>query len=122
MGHLRYLEAARALGELLIIGLNSDRSVQSLKGPTRPIVPEEERAELLAGLACVDGVVIFEEVTAGKLIETIEPAIYAKGGDYQEDSLPEAPSVRAYGGKIKILPFSEGLSTSNLIEKIRLSH
>ncbi|MGE5707286.1 MAG: D-glycero-beta-D-manno-heptose 1-phosphate adenylyltransferase [Bacteroidota bacterium] len=119
VGHLRYLQAARKLGDLLIIGLNSDKSVQALKGPSRPILPEEERAELLNGLACVDAVVLFDEPTASRLLTEIEPALYVKGGDYAVETLPETPVVRAYGGEIVILPFVEGRSTSSIVEKIQ---
>jgi rfaE bifunctional protein nucleotidyltransferase chain/domain len=119
VGHLRYLQAARALGDRLVVAINSDASVQALKGPTRPVLPEAERAELLAGLGCVDFVTIFSEPTADACLEAFEPGIYAKGGDYTPDSLPEAPTVRAYGGEIRILPFVEGRSTSSLIAKIQ---
>lgn len=119
VGHLRYLQQARALGDRLIIGLNSDKSVQTIKGPDRPILPEDERAELLLGLDCVDGVVLFDEPTASRLISEIRPHIYAKGGDYNPESLPEAPVVKEYGGRIVILPFVEGRSTTSIIEKIR---
>lgn len=119
VGHLRYLQAARALGDRLVIGLNTDASVQALKGPTRPIVPEDERAELLAGLACVDYVTLFGEQTADAVLAALRPHIYAKGGDYTPDSLPEAPTVRAYGGEIAILPFVDGRSTTDLVAKIR---
>lgn len=119
VGHLRYLQAARALGDRLVIGLNSDASVQRLKGETRPILPEDERAELLAGLGCVDFVTIFDEPTADPLLALLKPQIYAKGGDYTPETLPEAPTVRAYGGEIRIIPFVPGRSTTSLIERIQ---
>jgi rfaE bifunctional protein nucleotidyltransferase chain/domain len=119
VGHLRYLQAARALGDRLVVGLNSDASVKRLKGDTRPILPEDERAELMAGLACVDFVVIFDEPTADDLLAAFKPDIYAKGGDYTPDSLPEAPTVRAYGGDIRIIPFVPGRSTTSLIARIQ---
>ena len=119
VGHLRYLQAARALGDRLVIGLNSDASVKRLKGDTRPVLPEDERAELLAGLACVDFVTIFDEPTADALLAALKPQIYAKGGDYTPESLPEAPTVRAYGGDIRIIPFVPGRSTTSLIARIQ---
>jgi rfaE bifunctional protein nucleotidyltransferase chain/domain len=119
VGHLRYLQAARALGDRLVVGVNADRSVKRLnKGPDRPILPEDERAELLAGLACVDFVTIFDEPTADAVLAALKPQVYAKGGDYSPDSLPEAPTVRSYGGRIEILPFVPGRSTTSLIARI----
>lgn len=122
-GHVRYLNTASQQGKRLIIGLNSDRSVQSIKPtpshqPSRPLNPENQRAEVLCSLRCVSGVVIFEETTATHLIEVLQPDIYVKGGDYQIDTLPEAKSVYQYGGKIILIPFELPTSTSKLIEKI----
>lgn len=124
VGHLRYLEAARRLGDVLIVGVNSDASTRQLKGPARPVVPDQERAELLAGLACVDRVVIFPEATAAALVEAIRPAVWVKGGDYgdlaeAEARLPEAAVVRRLGGEVRLLPFVEGRSTTALIARIR---
>lgn len=124
VGHLRYLQAARALGDALIVGLNSDASTRKLKGPTRPINPEGERAELLAGLACVDAVVIFSDATATSLVEAIRPDIWVKGGDYGSleealPRLPEAATVLRLGGAVRVLPFVEGRSTTLLVERIR---
>lgn len=119
VGHLRYLQAARALGDRLVVGLNSDASVRLLKGPTRPIVSEAERAELLAGLRCVDYVTVFDEPTADTLLALLKPQVYAKGGDYLPETLPEAPTVAAYGGAIRLLPFIAGRSTSAIVERIR---
>lgn len=118
-GHLRYLQAARQLGDLLVVGVNSDESVRQLKGESRPIVPQQERAELVAGLECVDYVTIFEEPTAVPLVELVQPTYYAKGGDYTEQDLPEAEAVVAYGGFVVILPLQPERSTSALIERIR---
>ncbi len=123
VGHLRYLEAARQLGDALFIGLNSDTSTRAIKGPTRPIVPDQERAELLAGLRCVDAVVIFPETTATALVEAIRPDIWVKGGDYGSlaealPRLPEAATVQRLGGQVRLLPFIEGRSTSLLLERI----
>lgn len=119
VGHTRYLQAARGLGDRLVVGINSDASVRTLKGPTRPILPENERAELLASLACVDYVVIFSEPTADKLLSALRPAIYAKGGDYSADTLPESSTVRAYGGEISIVPFVPGRSTTDIVARIQ---
>ncbi len=117
-GHVRYLQAARSLGRALVVGLNSDHSVQQLKGRRRPIVPQVERAEVLAALACVDAVVIFPQATATVLIESLCPAVYAKGGDYTPETLPEAPAVAAYGGRIELVKIEVPSSTSRLIERI----
>lgn len=119
VGHLRYLQGARALGDRLVVGVNADSSVRGLKGPERPLVGELERAEILAGLACVDFVTVFEEPTADALLNELQPAVYAKGGDYAPDTLPEAPTVRAYGGRIELVPFVPGRSTTNLVAKLR---
>jgi rfaE bifunctional protein nucleotidyltransferase chain/domain len=119
VGHVRYLQAARACGDRLVVGLNSDASVAGLKGPTRPLVAEDERAEVLAALACVDFVTLFSEPTADALLAALHPHVYAKGGDYTPDSLPEAPTVRAYGGEIAIIPFVPGRSTTDLVARIQ---
>lgn len=118
-GHVRYLQAARELGDCLVLGLNSDESVRRLKGPTRPVNCEDDRAEVLAGLAAIDHVVIFSEQTAEELVREIEPAVYVKGGDYNVKSLPEAEIVAAYGGKTVLIPEVPGRSTSNIIKKMR---
>ncbi len=117
-GHVRYLNAARQLGDCLILGLNSDSSVRSLKGSQRPINVEQDRAEVVAGLAAVDYVIIFAELTAEQLISEIQPDIYAKGGDYSPDNLPEAAIVREHGGQIVFIPLVAGKSSSNIIAKI----
>ncbi|MCS7273061.1 MAG: D-glycero-beta-D-manno-heptose 1-phosphate adenylyltransferase [Fimbriimonadales bacterium] len=119
VGHLRYLQEARRLGDLLVVGVNSDESVRQLKGDSRPIVPAAERAELLAGLECVDYVTIFHELTAKTLIEIVQPTYYAKGGDYTERDLPEVEAVVAYGGFVVILPLYPERSTSALVAKIK---
>jgi rfaE bifunctional protein nucleotidyltransferase chain/domain len=123
VGHVRYLQAARELGDALFVGLNSDASARGLKGQTRPLVPQAERAEMLCALASVDYVVIFEEQTAECLVRALQPDIYAKGGDYlaaqgEGKHLPEAPVVESYGGRVVILPYSAGHSTSALVERI----
>ncbi|UIE38754.1 D-glycero-beta-D-manno-heptose 1-phosphate adenylyltransferase [Leptodesmis sichuanensis] len=123
-GHVRYLKAARALGKTLVIGLNSDRSVRTIKPqpaslPPRPIVPEAQRAEVLAALKAVDGVVLFDETTASGLIAALQPDIYVKGGDYRIDTLPEAQIVHAYGGRVELIQIEIPSSTSGLIQRIR---
>ncbi len=118
VGHVRYLQAAKALGKTLIVGLNSDSSVQQLKGDQRPIIPEQQRGEVLAALKSVDAVVIFPETTAVNLIEAIAPDIYAKGGDYTPETLPETPAVKACGGQIKLIKIVVPSSTSKIIQRI----
>lgn len=119
VGHLRYLRAARRLGDILVVGVNSDASVAALKGPGRPLVPEQERAEMLAGLRCVEYVTLFPERTPEATIEALRPDIHVKGGDYTEDQLPEAAAVRRCGGRVVIMPLTEGRSTTRLIEQLR---
>lgn len=117
-GHVRYLAAAKALGDFLMVGLNSDTSVRNLKGASRPINNQEDRAEVLAALAVVDYVVVFDELTAEKIIAEVKPDIYVKGGDYQVKDLPEANIVEALGGRIVLVPEVPGRSSSNIIRKI----
>ena len=121
VGHVRYLEAARALGDALLVAINGDESVRVLKGESRPLNSESNRAELVAALACVDHVVIFPEVRATALLEKVRPAIYAKGGDYTADSLhaAERNALERIGAEIRILPFEAGHSTSDLLGKIK---
>lgn len=119
VGHVRYLQAARELGDCLILGLNSDQSVRVLKGPTRPINNQNDRAEVLSALSAVDYVVIFEEATAENLISQIKPAIYVKGGDYNIKDLPESAIVSENGGKTILIPEVIGKSSSNIIKKIK---
>ncbi|MBC7542348.1 MAG: D-glycero-beta-D-manno-heptose 1-phosphate adenylyltransferase [Candidatus Sericytochromatia bacterium] len=121
VGHLRYLQQARAHGDLLIVGVNDDASVQRLKGPTRPLVTGDERAELLAGLACVDAVVIFPEATADPLLEAIRPSIYVKGADYNVGNLPERETVERLGVRPVFVALVAGRSTTNLVGKIQES-
>ena len=120
IGHLRYLEVARSKGDLLVVGINSDASVRGYKGPDRPVVPQDERAEMVAALRCVDYTTIFDETTAVALVEALQPEVYVKGGDYAPDSkpLPEAEAVTAYGGEVSIVPFVEGHSASDLIRRV----
>ena len=117
-GHVRYLAAAKSCGDVLIVGLNSDSSVSALKGPSRPINPEDDRAEVMAGLEAVDYVAIFADATAERLVELIKPDVYVKGGDYTVDQLPEARIAAAYGGKTVLIPEVPGRSSSNIIKKI----
>ena len=119
VGHIRYLKEARALGDALVVGLNSDASVKRIKGPDRPVQDEASRGEILASLACVDYVVLFDEETPEKLIKEVRPDVLVKGGDYSVATVVGAPFVRAYGGVVKILSFSEGFSTSSIIEKLK---
>lgn len=118
VGHLRYLQAARNCGDLLVVGVNSDACTRGLKGPTRPFVPQDERAEMLAGLSCVDYVTLFEEATPVRLLETIRPHLHVKGGDYAIDQMPETPIVRRYGGEVITVDFVPAHSSSRLIERI----
>lgn len=120
VGHVRFLETARALGNVLIVGLNSDASVQRLKGPSRPIVGETERAELLVALISVDHVVIFEEDTAENLVRDLTPSLYVKGGEYDLGNLPEALLARQYGGQALLLPHTPDRSTTRIIQAIHL--
>lgn len=128
-GHVAYLAAARALGDALLVGLNSDACARALKGPERPLVPQEDRALVLLALRSVDAVVIFDERTAGPLLAALQPPLYVKGGDYALGGieqggtpLPEEPVVRGYGGEIRLIPYLPGRSTSRLVEKIRAGY
>lgn len=118
-GHVRYLKAARSLGDCLAVGLNSDVSVRRLKGPERPVNVEADRAEVLDALFAVDYVTIFDEPTAEDLIARIRPDVYVKGGDYTLDSLPEAKIVQQYGGRVAFVDLVPGRSTTKVIEKLR---
>ncbi len=118
LGHVTYLEEARRLGDVLVVGVNSDGSARALKGPRRPILPQEERARLVAALECVDYVVIFSELTAEKVLKRLKPDLYVKGGDYTVQTLPEAPVVQGYGGRVVILPYVKGHSTTDIIRRI----
>jgi D-beta-D-heptose 7-phosphate kinase/D-beta-D-heptose 1-phosphate adenosyltransferase len=118
-GHVRYLGDARALGDLLIVAINSDRSVRANKGPERPVNPEGERAEVLLALDCVDGVVIFDEPTPRDVIERIQPDILVKGEDWGADAIVGRDVVEARGGRVVRLPLEPGLSTTELIRRIR---
>jgi D-glycero-beta-D-manno-heptose 1-phosphate adenylyltransferase len=118
VGHIRYLQGARELGDALVVGLNSDESVRHLKGPQRPLMPESERAEILAALACVDYVVIFQEPTVERLLTVLKPDIQCKGTDYTEKTVPEREVVRSYGGRVAIAGDPKDHSTRDLIQEI----
>lgn len=118
VGHLRLLERARSLGDTLIVGLNSDRSVRELKGAERPVIPEAERAEMLAGFAAVDYVVIFDEPTPLNLIKAIMPNVLVKGGDWTPETIVGRAEVEDAGGKVVVIPLAEWYSTSGLIDRI----
>ncbi len=119
VGHVRYLQAARALGDALFVGLNGDASARALKGPGRPLVPQVERAEILCALSCVEHVIIFDEPTAEVVVEVLRPDIYVKGGDYRDAKpLPEARVATRCGARIVILPYTPGRSTTQMIEHV----
>jgi D-beta-D-heptose 7-phosphate kinase/D-beta-D-heptose 1-phosphate adenosyltransferase len=118
IGHVRYLEEAKALGDVLVVGVNSDASVRKLKGPKRPILPEEERVEILSGLGCVDYVTLFDEIDPLRLITSVRPDVLVKGGDWTKEQIVGREAVERSGGEVFIIPFVEKASTSNLIETI----
>lgn len=118
-GHVRYLDQAKTLGDVLIVALNSDSSVRTLKGPDRPVMSHEERAELLAALATVDYVLIFEELDPERVIRALEPDVLVKGGDWPVDQVIGREIVESRGGKIHTVPYVEGASSSELLRRIR---
>ncbi len=120
-GHVSYLAQARDLGDLLVLGLNSDSSVRRLKGPTRPVNDEESRALVLASLECVDYVVLFDEDTPYRLIDAVQPDILVKGGDYQIDQIVGYDIVKARGGEVLTLPFVDGFSSTSIINRLKQS-
>ena len=122
VGHISYLEAARALGDILVLGLNGDQSVRQLKGPGRPLMNQQERAEILAALECVDYLVIFDEPTAKQVLETLKPNIHAKGTDYTRESVPERETVLSYGGSIAIVGDPKDHSTKDFLKQIAENH
>lgn len=127
-GHIEYLTQARAMGDVLVVGINSDASTRALKGPSRPLMPAADRAYLLAALRMVDYVAVFAELTAETLVQSLQPELYVKGGDYavtdaavpiiDHARLPEARVVQAYGGQVVLLPYCAGYSTSDLLARI----
>jgi D-beta-D-heptose 7-phosphate kinase/D-beta-D-heptose 1-phosphate adenosyltransferase len=118
-GHVRYLRHARRLGDALIVGINSDGSVRAVKGPDRPITPEAERAEILAALACVDAVAIFDEETPYEIISAIAPDVLVKGADWAENAIVGRDVVEARGGRVVRASIEEGYSTTSILKKIR---
>ncbi|MDX6488917.1 MAG: D-glycero-beta-D-manno-heptose 1-phosphate adenylyltransferase [Gaiellaceae bacterium] len=117
VGHVRSLEAARALGSVLVVGVNADATVSAAKGPGRPIVPAEQRAEVVAALESVDYVVVFDEPTPERALDRLRPEIHAKGADYRDKPIPERAVVEGYGGRVELLPLVEGVSTTELSER-----
>lgn len=118
IGHVRALEATKKFGDLLIVGVNSDNSVKKYKSDKRPVVGQADRAEMLAALACVDYVVIFEETDPRAFLELVKPNVHCKSGDYKAETMIETPTVVKHGGVVKIVPLVQGYSTTNLIERI----
>jgi D-beta-D-heptose 7-phosphate kinase/D-beta-D-heptose 1-phosphate adenosyltransferase len=118
-GHIRGFEMARQMGDALIVGLNSDSSVRQLKGPTRPVIPEQERAEILCALEAVDGVIIFNELTPREVISRLLPDVLVKGGDWPGDQIVGREEVEAAGGRVVSIPIVPGYSTSTILQKIR---
>ena len=118
VGHVRYLEAAKALGDLLIVAINSDAQARRLKGEDRPLIPQDQRAEIVAALAAVDFVTIFDEPTVAELLLALKPDIHAKGTDYTVDTIPERDVVRSYGGRVAIAGDPKDHSSSEMIEKV----
>jgi len=118
-GHIKILEAARSLGDALVVGINSDDSVRTLKGAGRPVIPEQERAEILAGFECVDGVVVFDELTPQKTVAALLPDILVKGGDWPGNRIVGREEVEAAGGKVVLIDVVEGHSTTEILRKIR---
>lgn len=122
LGHVKGLQAAKALGDVLVVGLNSDSSVRQLKGNPRPVFPQQYRAEMLSALECVDYVTIFDDLTPERLLAELQPDIHCKGTDYASGKpMPEAEVVRAYGGKVAFIPLYGSYSTTELLHRIRLS-
>ena len=118
-GHIRYLQAARALGDALVVGVNSDRSVRANKGPGRPVNPEAERAEVIAALSSVDAAIVFDEDTPNEIITRLQPDVLVKGADWAEDAIVGRDVVEARGGRVVRMPVEQGFSTTNLIDRIR---
>jgi len=118
-GHVRYLQAARGEGDVLVVGVNSDRSVRANKGPSRPVIPEQERAEILASLACVDAVAIFDDQTPAGIIARLQPDVLVKGADWAADAIVGRDTVEARGGRVVRVPIVPGWSSSAIIEKSR---
>lgn len=122
VGHVKYLQKAKSFGDILVLGLNSDASVRRLKGDKRPLIGEDERAHILAALDCIDYVVLFDEDTPLRLIETLRPAVLVKGGDYTPEGVVGKNVVESYGGRVELVEFVDGRSTTNIVEKILKSY
>jgi D-beta-D-heptose 7-phosphate kinase/D-beta-D-heptose 1-phosphate adenosyltransferase len=118
-GHLRYLWKARQMGDYLVVAVNSDRSVKEIKGPSRPILNQDTRSEIVAALGFVDGVIVFDEENPLRVIEILLPDVLVKGGDWSEDRIIGADVVRRAGGAVRVIPFVEGFSTTGVVEKIK---
>lgn len=118
VGHIRYLQGAKSLGDLLVVGVNSDRQVAVLKGPGRPIMPDTERAEMVASIAAVDFVTVFDEPTVENLLLALRPDVHAKGTDYTEETVPEREVVRSYGGRVAIVGDPKNHSTSEILDRL----
>lgn len=118
-GHVRYLERAKSLGDILVVAVNADESVRRLKGPTRPVLPESDRSEVVAALCCVDYVTIFEEDTPLEVIEQLRPNVLVKGGDWPKDQIVGRESVEGRGGQVVTIDFEQGYSTTGIIERIQ---
>lgn len=118
VGHLRYLQGARALGDVLVVAINSDKSMRSIKDSGRPILGQDERVELVSALRCVDYVVLFDEPDVSRVLDVLRPAIHAKGTDYTEQTVPERDQVLSYGGEVRITGDSKEHSTRDIIERI----
>ena len=118
-GHVRYLQAARALGDALVVGVNSDRSVRANKGPSRPVNREAERAEVIAALACVDAAIVFDEDTPYDIIRRLQPDVLVKGADWAEDAIVGRDVVEARGGRVVRMPIEQGFSTTSVIDRVR---
>lgn len=118
VGHVKYLQEAKAQGDILVVGINADASVRKLKGESRPIQNEQDRGDVLSALACVDFVTVFEEDTPEKLIHLVKPDVLVKGGDWKVDQIVGSDFVMSYGGKVKSLQFVQGKSTTNIVSKI----
>jgi rfaE bifunctional protein nucleotidyltransferase chain/domain len=119
VGHVRYLQGARALADVLVVAVNSDASTKALKGPTRPVIPEAERAELLCALACVDAVVLFDELNVRPMLRALKPDVHVKGTDYTPESIPERDEVLAYGGQVAVAGDPKDHSTTELAKKLK---
>jgi rfaE bifunctional protein nucleotidyltransferase chain/domain len=119
VGHLRYLEGAKELGDVLVVGINTDRSTRAYKGEERPLVPEEERAEIVCGLQCVDWVVLFDEADARGLISALRPDVHVKGRDYTPETIPERDAVVAYGGRTAVSGDEKGHSSTEMVNRLK---